>query len=306
MGSFCSLILPEPNLFLGGASTFPCLNAYKIEASLSLCSTRPDPELYPHIDVLHFVIDDHPAQKIVDLLEAGVEFIFKNRLAGKVVFVHCQAGVSRSTSFLTAYFMVIFNWTRDETLDYIRNNCRSVVNPNEGFMKELKIFEKGPRDEIRRKLMDEYADKFTEMAQRDLAAVAKMKKGFERSCITHYHKIQSTIGVHSSQTVGFLLEVAKGKFLDTEGLFKPTQERLDSFGIWHGDYLDNEKKFEEIEELIEGAPFVLIERPKNPLDQARFRKDHGYHFLPEEDHAIQVEGFVPPSIVVEEEEVEAR
>jgi len=305
MGSFCSLILPEPNLFLGGVSTFPCLNAYKIEASLSLGSSRPDPEKYPDIDVLHFVIDDHPDQKIGDLLEAGIEFIFKKRLAGKVVFVHCQAGVSRSTSFLIAYFMVIFNWTWYDTLDYIRNTCRSVVNPNEGFIKELKIFEKGPRDEIRQKLIDEYGDKLSEMAQRDLASVVEMKKGYERLCSTHYHNIQSTIGIHSSQTVGILLEVAKGKFLDSEGFFKPTQERLDSFGIWHGEYLDNEKKFEEIEGLIKGAPFVLIERPKNPLDQEKFQKDHGYHFGPEEESATEVEGVVPPSIVIEEE-VEAR
>lgn len=56
------------------------------------------------------------------------------------VFIHCICGVSRSATILTAYLMRKNNWSRDETIEYLQSK-RSVVDPNDGFRKQLSIYE---------------------------------------------------------------------------------------------------------------------------------------------------------------------
>lgn len=48
-------------------------------------------------------------------------------------------GVSRSGSTVIAYAMKQQRWTLDVALAYVKDR-RSVVKPNEGFMKQLQIY----------------------------------------------------------------------------------------------------------------------------------------------------------------------
>lgn len=57
------------------------------------------------------------------------------------VLVHCNAGVSRSVSIVTAYLMSRRQWTLKRTLEHIRIS-RPAAKPNEGFMKQLEMYEK--------------------------------------------------------------------------------------------------------------------------------------------------------------------
>ncbi|XP_008291355.1 protein phosphatase Slingshot homolog 3 [Stegastes partitus] len=66
-------------------------------------------------------------------------FINAARKSGQAVLVHCKMGVSRSASTVIAYAMKQQHWPLDVALPYVRDR-RSIVKPNEGFMKQLQTY----------------------------------------------------------------------------------------------------------------------------------------------------------------------
>lgn len=66
-------------------------------------------------------------------------FINTARKSGQAVLVHCKMGVSRSASTVIAYAMKQQHWSLDVALAYTRDR-RSIVKPNEGFMKQLQTY----------------------------------------------------------------------------------------------------------------------------------------------------------------------
>ena len=50
------------------------------------------------------------------------------------------AGISRSSTIVTAYLMSISTLTAEEALSVVRH-CRKIANPNYGFQKQLKEYE---------------------------------------------------------------------------------------------------------------------------------------------------------------------
>ena len=61
------------------------------------------------------------------------------RKSGQAVLVHCKMGVSRSASTVIAYAMKQQHWPLDVALGFVRE-CRSIVKPNDGFMKQLQTY----------------------------------------------------------------------------------------------------------------------------------------------------------------------
>ncbi|XP_041846041.1 protein phosphatase Slingshot homolog 3 isoform X2 [Melanotaenia boesemani] len=66
-------------------------------------------------------------------------FINTARKSGQAVLVHCKMGVSRSASTVIAYAMKQQHWPLEVALPYVRDR-RSIVKPNEGFMKQLQTY----------------------------------------------------------------------------------------------------------------------------------------------------------------------
>uniref|UniRef100_UPI0037E7B43E protein phosphatase Slingshot homolog 3 n=1 Tax=Semicossyphus pulcher TaxID=241346 RepID=UPI0037E7B43E len=66
-------------------------------------------------------------------------FIDLARKSGQAVLVHCKMGVSRSASTVIAFAMKQERWTLDVALNYVRDR-RSIIKPNEGFMKQLQTY----------------------------------------------------------------------------------------------------------------------------------------------------------------------
>lgn len=69
------------------------------------------------------------------------QWISEALAGGGVVLVHCFAGISRSASVVIAYVM------KEMKLDYstartLVSRSRSVISPNEGFVKQLSFYEK--------------------------------------------------------------------------------------------------------------------------------------------------------------------
>ena len=129
----------EEGLWLGGYVPAPPPGS---QAILNLCEVE-DPY---HVESQRWepIRDAEPAPSI-DWLREQVGFIETECAAGRVVYVHCRNGVSRSALVVTAYLMKRDNWSRDQTLDFIRVR-RPEVRPNPAFMRLLLDWEKVLRE----------------------------------------------------------------------------------------------------------------------------------------------------------------
>ncbi len=120
----------EDGLYLGGAVDAPPPGT---EAVLNLC--EHEDKYHAGVHCWQPIHDAAPAPSL-DWLREQVDFVREQRAAGKTVYVHCAAGVSRSGMVVTAYLMEKNGWTRDRALEFVRQS-RSIVNPNPAFMQLL-------------------------------------------------------------------------------------------------------------------------------------------------------------------------
>ena len=84
----------------------------------------------------YFKIDlnDYIESSILPYIDKCIQFINENK--SEKIFVHCNAGVSRSPSIIIAYLIKSFNYTFNEAYNFVKNK-RSIIKPNDKFMKEL-------------------------------------------------------------------------------------------------------------------------------------------------------------------------
>jgi protein-tyrosine phosphatase len=120
----------EDGLFLGGYVPQPPPGT---TAVLNLCET--DDPYQAEVHRWEPIRDGEPAPDL-DWLRRQVEFVESQRRAGRVVFVHCRNGVSRSGMVVVAYLMSREGWSRDEALGLVRSQ-RPGVRPNAAFMRLL-------------------------------------------------------------------------------------------------------------------------------------------------------------------------
>jgi len=76
------------------------------------------------------------------VLDKAVKFLKESiqQVADARIFVHCAQGVSRSGSAVCAYLMKENGQNLESTLGFVKA-CRACVQPNSGFMKQLRSFE---------------------------------------------------------------------------------------------------------------------------------------------------------------------
>jgi protein-tyrosine phosphatase len=138
------------HLFLGSqdiAADLEILRANGITHVLNVATGVPCffPDLleYKVVEML-----DLPEVYITCELESCLRFIeeVKEDGVGKV-FVHCNAGVSRSAAVAIAYVMRDKGWTLDKAFTFVKGQ-RPHINPNAGFMLQLRMF--GQQQDVRR------------------------------------------------------------------------------------------------------------------------------------------------------------
>lgn len=79
-------------------------------------------------------------EDILTDIENLLPIIHRNLVEGKSVLVNCRYGRSRSATIVAAYLIRYRNMGVDEALDFIKNK-RSQVNPNDGYIEQLRKFE---------------------------------------------------------------------------------------------------------------------------------------------------------------------
>jgi len=90
-----------------------------------------------------FHVDDLPHCDISRYFHRSTDFIHSCVSAGGLVVVNCYMGLSRSASCVLAYLIAKQDMSLTKALDYIKRS--RAVRPNEGFLKQLRVFERQPR-----------------------------------------------------------------------------------------------------------------------------------------------------------------
>ena len=132
-----------PHLYLGSigsASNLKELQNCKI--THIVCCARGIKNFFPNnFKYLNLDLLDSETVDIKKYFEESGKFINEAIKNNGNVLVHCHAGVSRSSTILIAYVMKYQGMKFDKVLELLRSK-REKVNPNEGFIKQLKEYEK--------------------------------------------------------------------------------------------------------------------------------------------------------------------
>ena len=133
--AYCQVI---EGLFLGaevGANSKLIFQKHNIKRVLTIGSSM-EPVFPDKCDYMTISIEDSRNEDIYQFFENTYKYIDKALSDKAPIFVHCQAGISRSASVVIAYFIKKYKWTYLEALNFVSEN-RDFINPNKGFEKQL-------------------------------------------------------------------------------------------------------------------------------------------------------------------------
>ncbi len=136
------------------ANYFPLLEQLQIKFVLSLLSKQEEEEEEEvHDDLLvcqTIRISDSSKECIYNHFPASYSFIRDATLQNKNVLIHCVAGMSRSVTIAAAYMMQRYGIDHTAAFRYILER-RPTAEPNVGFVKQLKDWDKHRQRRRRRR-----------------------------------------------------------------------------------------------------------------------------------------------------------
>lgn len=132
------------NMFIGSIGTASNLKELK-KAGITHIVTCLDFKYQPfedHFQYLHVPVLDTASADIGSYFQKALDFFEKSLDENKEskVFIHCFAGVSRSSTVAAALLISIEKINRDKALVKLKT-CRPKVNPNQGFLASLLTWE---------------------------------------------------------------------------------------------------------------------------------------------------------------------
>ena len=139
--NYPSIIL-EDQLFLGRgdqATNWTVVSNLGITHVVNI--TREHPDAFPDkLKYLRVELDDDNSSNLLRQLPNCTEFITDSINSGGKVLVHCNLGVSRSSTVTIAYLMHSRKWILRDAHDFIKDR-RPIIRPNHGFVNQLSRFE---------------------------------------------------------------------------------------------------------------------------------------------------------------------
>lgn len=91
---------------------------------------HPEDFVYKHIKIFDFPFED-----ISQYFSDVFDFIEK----GKITFIHCLQGKSRSGSLVLSYLMKKNKWNLQKSMEFVKEKRN--IQPNPGFLKQLTEYE---------------------------------------------------------------------------------------------------------------------------------------------------------------------
>ena len=105
------------------------------------CATECRESFPPEVKYCHLKLNDSPNFRILSYLDRATNFINQAQSNNGIILVHCQLGISRSTTCVIAYFIKYLGYTAMSALNFIKRK-RTQVMPNYGFLNQLLVYEK--------------------------------------------------------------------------------------------------------------------------------------------------------------------
>ena len=93
------------------------------------------------IKELHLKIRDNINFDIIPFFKQSNDFINQVRGVGGKILIHCKLGISRSAAIVIAYLIKYYGFNFNSALKFIKKQ-RERINPNAGFIEQLKQYEK--------------------------------------------------------------------------------------------------------------------------------------------------------------------
>lgn len=114
------------------------LNALQITDVLSIGVTVPKYNncMYKFIEAY-----DVPSFNMNNIFNDCFLYIENIRLTGRRIFIHCNAGISRSPTIVIAYVMKHLKIDFEHAFELVKET-RSTIKPNAGFLSQLKAYDK--------------------------------------------------------------------------------------------------------------------------------------------------------------------
>jgi len=106
-----------------------------LNCATGIQNSYPEELKYHNIEVL-----DVPESPIAHHFAAACTAIHEAIGSGGAVLVHCNAGISRSSTIVLSYMIAHHNLSLSEAMVMLKN-ARACARPNEGFMKQLAQWE---------------------------------------------------------------------------------------------------------------------------------------------------------------------
>lgn len=131
-----------PGLYLSdcdAASDWNRLQKYQVLSVIDLSGEKYWKNVQK-VRYLNILIEDVPESNILQYFRITNRFIESGLKRGSVL-IHCLMGVSRSATIVIAFIMHRYHWRLAQALEYVRHK-RPAVNPNKGFLEQLKCYEK--------------------------------------------------------------------------------------------------------------------------------------------------------------------
>ncbi|UJR07260.1 hypothetical protein I4U23_011548 [Adineta vaga] len=126
---------------IGHAKNLTLLNEIGVKHILNVCDVELDKEINDNFNVLWININDEVSINIQDYFEKTNQFLHLCQNKGEKVLVHCQMGISRSSSIVLAYLIKYDKKNLLDAYDHLVT-CRRIASPNFGFFLQLIRYEK--------------------------------------------------------------------------------------------------------------------------------------------------------------------
>jgi atypical dual specificity phosphatase len=98
-------------------------------------------EKFSNFKFHHIPIHDKIDVNIIEYIPEFVKFMEECCAENRIMYIHCQMGISRSVSFVIAYIMQKENKKLNDAFKFVKDR-RPQADPNFGFMCQLMTYEK--------------------------------------------------------------------------------------------------------------------------------------------------------------------
>ncbi|CAO3635420.1 unnamed protein product [Cunninghamella echinulata] len=131
-----------PYIWIGSYAAFESKSFLKKNKIKRILSIGHFQHIYPEFDYIHKIIpiSDQPETNIIKWFSEAIEFIDQAINNKEHILVHCLAGVSRSPTIVTAYYMTKERLRWKVALVKIKQ-VRPFIDPNPGFKNQLQLYQ---------------------------------------------------------------------------------------------------------------------------------------------------------------------